>query len=303
MDQSGPPGGRRSWTSISRPSGEVARDEARAGLSGPKRLGLRVSPRTALVAGAGLVVAVLVAFFLLRSSGAGSRGAPAASGASLEHATQLFREGKIDETTAELRQIPPSHPDYAHAQKLLASLTGSKGSAPAIVRPENAPATGRERPSDDAAALRAEAERALGEKRYIDAMKSVGLAAPHFRNDPTFSQEMAVVSDKVSELTPAVKLYNDGEYETAIPILWRIYQGSRDNQDARSYLIRSYYNQGILQLQNGLIEKASQSFGEVLALDPQDAEAARHHQFAERYRKGDLDLLGRIYVRYISPRP
>src|SRR4030095_11540688 len=78
---------------------------------------------------------------------------------------------------------------------------------------------------------------------------------------------------------------------------------SRDNADARSYLMRSYFNEGVLQLQNGLYDKARESFGEDLSLDPQDTEAARHRQFAERYRNGDLDLMGRIYGRYISPVP
>jgi tetratricopeptide (TPR) repeat protein len=153
------------------------------------------------------------------------------------------------------------------------------------------------------AALRADAEKALSEKRYIDAMKAFSAVASSFTGDPTFAQEMVSASEKVTELTPAVKLYNDGEYETAIPILWRIYQASRDNQDARSYLLRSYFNQGIARLQNGLYDKAKESFNEVLGLDPQDVEAARHVEFADHYRSGDLDLLGRIYVRYISPRP
>ena len=100
-----------------------------------------------------------------------------------------------------------------------------------------------------------------------------------------------------------MKLYNEGEYETAIPILWRIFQADRSNQDARSFLLRSYFNEGVGQLQNGLYAKASESFGEVLAVDPQDAEAVRHKKFAERYLKGDLDLLGRIYVRHIQQRP
>ncbi|HEU5248863.1 MAG TPA: hypothetical protein VFW15_02655, partial [Thermoanaerobaculia bacterium] len=304
MDQSGPPGGRRSWMSIPRPPRETLPVEASAAEPAAKSGGLPfgLSPRLAIIAGAALAVVVAVAFFLLRSSGGGSEANRAASGPTLEHATQLFREGKIEETTAELRQIPLGHPDYERAQKLLASLADGKeaaprpaagGAAPAPLAP-NAP---------DPAALRAEAERALGDKRYIDAMKSFSLAAPHFQGDPTFSQEMAAASEKVSELTPAVKLYNDGEYETAIPILWRIHQASRDNQDARSYLTRAYYNQGVIQLQNGLYEKAEQAFGEVLGLDPQDVEAARHRQFAARYRSGDLDLMGRIYVRYISPRP
>ena len=134
-------------------------------------------------------------------------------------------------------------------------------------------------------------------------MKAFSSIASSFPADPTFAQEIATASEKVTELTPAVKLFNDSEYETAIPILWRIYQAGRDNQDARSYLVRSYFNQGISQLQNGLYDKAKESFNEVLGLDASDADAARHAQFAEHYRGGDLDLLGRIYVRYISPRP
>ena len=114
---------------------------------------------------------------------------------------------------------------------------------------------------------------------------------------------MASASEKVAELTPAVKLYNEGEYETAIPVLWRIYQADKGNQDARSYLLRCYVNQGITQLQNGLYPKAKQSFDEALALDPEDTEILRHRKFAERYQKGDLDLIGRIYVRHLSHRP
>jgi tetratricopeptide (TPR) repeat protein len=304
LDQSGPPGARRSWTSIPRPPRESEPEPPTAAPTSSKRLALRISPRIAMIAAAALAVVAAALFFLLRSPERESQTATSASGPTLEHATQLFREGKIDETTAELQQIPPGHPDYARAQKLLASLTDAKVPAAPPAAGSAPPASSREVASaSDPAALRADAERALGEKRYIDALKNFSLAAPHYSGDPTFSQEMGVALEKVSELTPAVKLYNDGEYETAIPILWRIYQSSRDNQDARSYLLRAYYNQGILQLQNGLYDRAQQSFGEVLALDPEDVESARHHKFAEHYRARELDLLGRIYVRYISPRP
>jgi tetratricopeptide (TPR) repeat protein len=303
LDQSGPPGGRRSWTSIPRPPRESEPEHPTAAPSS-KRLALRISPRIAMIAAAALAVVAVALFFLPRSPKRESQAASTASGPTLEHATQLFREGKIDETTAELQQIPPGHPDYASAQKLLASLTDTRVPAAPPAAGSAPPASSREVASaSDPAALRADAERALGEKRYIDALKSFSLAAPHYSGDPTFSQEMGAALEKVSELTPAVKLYNDGEYETAIPILWRIYQSSRDNQDARSYLLRAYYNQGVLQLQNGLYDRAQQSFGEVLALDPEDVESARHRKFAERYHAGELDLLGRIYVRYISPRP
>ncbi|HEY3202482.1 MAG TPA: hypothetical protein VGL03_02370 [Thermoanaerobaculia bacterium] len=261
----------------------------------------------AALAGALLLVVAVGAYFLLRPSHGGkSAGAAAEGGPSLEHATMLFREGKLAETVAELRQIPAGHPDYARAQKLLASLTRRGEAAAPPGAPETdaaekpAPASG---PPPEASRLRAEAEKALAEKRYIDALKDFNLAAPSFQGDPTFAQSMGAALEKVNELTPAVKLYNDGEYDTAVPILWRLFQTDRTNHDARSYLLRCYYNQGIAQLQNGLYPKAAESFKEVLAIDPGDADAIRHKRFAERYLKGDLDLMGRIYVRHIQQRP
>jgi len=265
----------------------------------------RINRKTIVLAALLLVLFGGGLFFVLRRPAGETAGARTDSAPSLEKATSLFREGRLAETIAELRRIPRGHSDYDPAQKLLASLTEPREQRAAAAAPESAPAPAAP-PSaggPDLDSLRADAEKALAEKRYIDALKSFSLAAPRFQGDPTFAQAMAAASEKVTELTPAVKLYNEGEYETAIPILWRIYQAGRDNQDARSYLVRAYYNQGITQLQNGLYEKAKESFGEVLSIDPQDGEAERHRQFAERYRSGDLDLLGRIYVRYVSPRP
>ncbi len=260
--------------------------------------------------GGALVLAIAVgAFFLLRKGPGQSAPAVAGGGASLEHATELFKDGKVPETIAELKKIGPSHPDYARAQKLLASLsrktepgeTSAAGAPPAGGGAESSPPTSGPPPS--AVAQRAAAEKALDEKHYIEALKNFNLAASSFATDPSFSQSMGVASDKVTELTPAVKLYNEGEYETAIPILWRIFQADRTNQDARSYLMRSYYNQGIAQLQNGLYPKAAESFSEVIAIEPGDEDAVRHKKFAERYVKGDLDLMGRIYVRHVQQRP
>ncbi len=289
------------------------------GVEEPRAVGAKEAPtaraprrpldkRFVLALGGALALAVAVGgYLLLRPSSGGPTAAPEPGGPSLEHATMLFREGKVAETVAELRRIAPGHPDHARAQKLLASLTresdggtasaGDSGAAPG----EKAPATAG--PPAEAVQQRETAERALAEKRYIDALKLFALAAPAFSGDPTFTQLMGAASEKVNELTPAVKLYNEGEYDTAIPILWRIVQADRSNQDARSYLLRSYYNQGIAQLQNGLYPKAVESFTEVLAVDPGDAAAARHKKFAERYLKGDLDLMGRIYVRHIQQRP
>jgi tetratricopeptide (TPR) repeat protein len=279
----------------------------------PRRAKRPPDRRFLMALGAAALLAIVVGGYFLWRPGHGkaaSAGAPEGA-ASLEHATALFREGKLTETIAELKQIPPEHPDYARAQKLLASLTKKNDGAARSAAPSSAdggataekgeaPAAG---PPPEALRQRQEAEKAFSEKRYIQALTAFNLAAPAFQQDPSFAQALGAAAEKVSELTPAVKLYNEGEYDTAIPILWRIFQADRENQDAKSYLLRCYYNQGIAQLQNGLYSKAAESFKEVLDVDPADADATRHEKFALRYSKGDLDLMGRIYVRHVQQRP
>jgi tetratricopeptide (TPR) repeat protein len=267
--------------------------------------------RFVIALGSAFLLAIVVGGYMMLRGGRARPTTPASAegGPSLEHATALFRDGQIPETIAELKRIPKGHPDYARAQKLLTSLTkkGQDAGAAAAGTGEAAPAEKAEAPASgpppEALRQRELADKALAEKRYIDALTAFNLAAPAFQKDPTFTQSLGAASEKVSELTPAVKLYNEGEYETAIPILWRLFQADRDNQDARSYLLRCYYNQGIAQLQNGLYAKAAESFKEVIAIDPADADAIRHGKFAEHYLKGDLDLMGRIYVRHVQQRP
>jgi tetratricopeptide (TPR) repeat protein len=288
-------------------AGKPARAAAKPGIR------FSVQPRVLAMVGifAALVIG-LVYFFVLRpprsaaTSAAAAGAAAGGSRGSLATARQLLGAGKIAEARAELRRVPPSSPDREEAQRMLSEL-GKSGAPETAASAPAAPETGAAAPASavdaDAAKVRVVAERALAEKRYIDALKGFSQAAPAFRNDPTFAQSMGAASEKVTGLTPAVKLYNEGEYETAIPVLWRIYQEDRENQDAKSYLFRAYFNQGVSQLQNGQYAKAIESFRESLTLDPADAEAVRHRKFAERYQKTDLDLMGRIYVRHLNHRP
>ncbi len=267
--------------------------------------GIAINPRVLAVVAAFLALTLAGIYFVFRGTRTQAPPQKNVSSGSVPRAREFLQKGQIAEARTELRRIGPADPDSEEARKLLANL--DRGGAPEAgraLRPASPPdaASSASRGDTDPARLRAVAEKALEEKRYIEALKNFNLAAPAFRDDPSFAREQGVASEKVTALTPAVKFYNEGEYETAIPILWRIVQEDRDNQDARSYLLRSYYNQGITQLQNGLYQKAMQAFREALALDPNDSEAARHMKFAERYQKGDLDLMGRIYVRHLNHR-
>ncbi len=278
-----------------------------------RRSGLAIPPRVLALVGVALVASAVGAYLVFKTPRPGPAGSATAASArgSLARARELAAAGKTAEARQELQRVPRSSPDFAPARKMLADLDNAPstqpGSSTAVAAAPTAPAIdvmpAATPGPNDPARLRAAGEKALSEKRYIEALKNFNLASPSFRNDPTFAQALGLASDKVTALAPAVKLYNEAEYETAIPVLWRIYQEDRENLDAKSYLLRSYYNQGITLLQNGLYEKAIQSFDEALALDATDTEAIRHRKFAEHYRKGDLDLMGRIYVRHLNRRP
>jgi len=277
----------------------------------PRLRGLPIPPRALLLVAVAAVAIAIGMYFVFQSplrSTFASRRSPAATPAapvSLTRARELSDGGHIAEARRELLRIPASSPDYEEARRMLAELGKAQPSGVAVLQTTPG-AGGAPLPTpgpNDPARLRASAEQALAEKRYIDALKNFNLAAPAFRNDPTFAQSMGVAADKVQALAPAIKLFNEAEYETAIPFLWRIYQDDRQNQDARTYLLRSYYNRGVTELQNGLFPKAIQSFDEGLALDPKDSEIIRHRKFAEHYLKAELDLMGRIYVRHLTHRP
>jgi len=306
------PAGSLDFEEAARPAGPVAAAPAPPPAKKPSR-GLPVPPRVLAMVAAAVVIISVGVYLVLKSprravsSTSSGPDSTAAGVASLAHARELSDAGQVAEARRELLRIPRSSPDFEEARRMLSELGAApQPGGPSSVALVQTPAPGGPPPAspgpNDPARLRATAEQALAEKRYIEALKNFNLAAPSFRNDPTFAQSMGVASDKVQTLAPAVKLYNEAEYETAIPFLWRIYQEDRQNQDARSYLLHSYYNQGVAQLQNGLFPKAIQSFDEALAIDPKDSEIIRHRKFAEHYLKGDLDLMGRIYVRHLTPR-
>src|SRR5262249_49792421 len=126
--------------------------------------------------------------------------AGARPGGSLEKATAYFQEGKIPETLAELKRIRPSDPDYAKAKQLVETLSPPAGEAPALSAggaPGGGPGAPASASSDavDPSPVRARAERALGEKRYIDALKDFSAVSSSFQGDPAFAQSMASASE------------------------------------------------------------------------------------------------------------
>ena len=298
--------------SATAPAGDVLAEEEEAAAEEGRRTA--VAPRPAArrripvlpIAVAALAVAIGIGLFLvLRPRGAGAPPpAPAKSATApnpIAEATRLFQEGKVDDARDALMRVPPSSPYYARAQKMLANF-GPATPPPAA---ENAPppATPGTPPPANAAAQRQEAEQALADHRYIAALTGFHQSAIAYPDDADIKREMAQAAEKVQEISPAVKLFNDGDYDSALPILWRLYQADHQNADVKSYLVRCYYNQGVIALQNNLYDRASKAFGDALGVDPDDALSKRQKAFAERYLKKPADLLARVYLKYLRPRP
>ena len=212
----------------------------------------------------------------------------------LEEAQTLFKQGKVDDALGILTAIPSSDPRHDQALVLIDQFKSS-----AEPRPAAGPAV-----SDaqvDEARLAGLASLSSG--RYIDAVKSLDLVVKARPDDGQASQALSRARDSVSALGSAIRSYNEQDYESALRLLWDLRKQDPKNKDVEEYLFKSYFNDGILNLQSGSTKKAGEAFREAAALRPQDVETQRHLKFSRRYAGGTSDLLARIYVKHVSPRP
>ena len=263
-------------------------------------------PPLKLILTAGGALALVLALFLTFRHRPAPPAAPApgSSGKTdvLAEASRLIKAGNTEDARQILNQIPADDPRHERAQKMLANLAAG-AEAPTSGTIPVPPTTGSATPEPGAEARRSEAEAALLQHRFIAALSAFNLCSSSYSSDAAFRQEMAQARERVNEISPALKLYNDGDYEAALPILWRLYQADHQNQDARNYLVRAYYDHGVMNLQNNLFEKAAKDFSDALGVEPNDALSKRQRAFSERYLKRSPDLLAQIYIKYLRPRP
>ena len=263
--------------------------------------GARIDVRVLLAVGAVVLVGVgILAWLLFRPKPVE---APAAGGAPvsrpaaqnpLEKAQALFKQGKVEEALGILTAIPADDPRHDQALVLIDQFKSSAEPTPAAT-----PAVS-EAQVDEA---RVAGLAALSSGRYIDAVKSLDVVARARPDDTEAQQGLSKARESVAALGSAIRAYNEQDYESALRLLWALRKQDPKNKDVEDYLFKSYFNEGIANLQSGGTKKAAESFREALALRPQDAEAQRHLKFARQYAAGTNDLLSRIYVRHAAPRP
>jgi tetratricopeptide (TPR) repeat protein len=212
----------------------------------------------------------------------------------LEKAQALFKQGKVEEALGILTAIPSTDPRHDQALVLIDQFKSS-------AEPRPSAATGPSDAQVDEARVAGLASLSSG--RYIEAVKSLDVVVRARPEDGEAAQALARARDSVSALGSAIRSYNEQDYESAERLLWDLRKQDPKNQDVEEYLFKSYFNDGILALQSGSTKKAADAFKEAASLRPRDAETQRHLKFARRYAGGTDDLLARIYVRHVSPRP
>ena len=225
---------------------------------------------------------------------AGVKAPPKAVGEDLiAKAQALFNAGKADEALQILVSIPDADPRHTEALGLIDRFKSSAVPAPASASPSSA--------SLDE--LRAAGLAAMAQNRYIEAVRSLDPVVKARPEDAEATQALSRARDQLSALQSAVRAYNEQDYESAIKLLWELRRKDLKNQDVEEFLFKSYFNEGILELQAGNSRKAAQSFQEASQLRPADAEASRHLKFTRKYTQGPTDLLSKIYVRNAPFRP
>jgi len=212
----------------------------------------------------------------------------------IEKARALFKEGKAEEALSLLTAVPATDSRHDQALVLIDTIKSSAQPGPAAASTVSDAEV-------DAARLAGFASLESG--RYIDAVKSLDVVVRARQDDTEASQALVRARDAVSALGSAIRSYNEQDYESAQRLLWDLRKQDPKNQDVEEYLFKSYFNDGIMGLQAGSMKKAAESFREAAALRPRDADTQRHLQFARKYPNGPNDLLSRIYVRHVAPRP
>lgn len=209
----------------------------------------------------------------------------------IARATGLHEQGKTPTALAQLRRLPPKHPQYSEAQALIAQWETSK--APEVEAGPSPEEVGRQK------ALIEEAKRAAAASDNLTASELLDRAGGIVPLEDEAMELQAATRQQLKLLKSELSLFRQGDWEYALPNLWRLHEQHPANRDIRQLMVDSYYNLGLRDLQRGDPVSASDKLAEALDLSPaDDAELGRLYAFAQTYKDRPSDLLYQIYVKY-----
>lgn len=257
--------------------------------------------RTFMTIGAVVLLAVLAAGWYLYSqrekvfpnSETEETAGPVERADPLTKATQLHEAGNTALAVAQLRRLAPDHPQHAQAQTLIAQWEER-----AVETEETEEAEPTEEELVYQSELIAAAREALKDRENLVASDLLGSAeaiAPLGPDDLGLRDE---INSQLEVVAEPLKLFRQGDWEYALPALWRLYDENPGNKDIVQLMVSCYFNLGVRDLQRGDPAAAFEKFEEALSLEPDDLELQRLAAFASAYKQRPSDLLYKVFVKY-----
>ena len=276
------------------------------------------SNRTFLYIGALVLVGVLAGAWLVYQEWSdwfpnanGQAESPAAEDP-IRKATSYHDLGRTDLAIAQLRRLPPNDPHYEEAQALISQWEAEAGQSARVSEGETGDTVPAEDPESQASEaeerirqgdLVAQARRAASRGEYLPAENLLIRARELGDLDAQARSLEAEVRERLEPYRREIELVRGGDWEFALPDLWRLRESDPDNPDLNRLLVTSYYNLGVRDLQRGDATGAVSQFEEAVDLvEVRDPELERHLRFARAYQGRSKDLLYQIYVKYLPVR-
>ena len=213
----------------------------------------------------------------------------------IARAMSLQRAGKTGMAVSQLKRMLPSDPQYQRAQELIRQWEGATSSASPAAAAPAVPAV----ISEERLAMLAAARQAHAEGSYLRTIELLEQANAKAKLDPPEAELLADAKRKIEPISRQLTFFREQEWEFVIPELWRMHEANPGDRDVRRLLVDSYYNLGLQDLQGTDPDKALEKFQEAVKLAPEDEMVRRQYAFAQTYQERPIDLLYRIYVKYL----
>ncbi len=209
----------------------------------------------------------------------------------IARAKKLHEQGKTSIAIAQLRRLPPGDPHYAEGQALVAQWESAETGA----EPEGPN-------EEEMARFDALVERAMQAHSQQEYLLVDGLLRRAAAIAPLGDEAQRIQTEAEAALEPLaeqIQVFRSGDWEYALPTLWRMRESDANNPNIERLIVDSYYNLGVRDLQRGNPGSALDKFEEALNLRPDDPTLTRLRAFAATYENRSEDLLYRIFVKYL----
>ncbi|HPR64287.1 MAG TPA: hypothetical protein PK014_08695 [Thermoanaerobaculia bacterium] len=252
------------------------------------------TPVLAAIIGAVIIIvaAIIVVSKFMPSDSGKDKPAKLTADILIEHAEQLYQLGKVDEALQKLNEIEPTDPLHNRALVL-------------IEKYRQTPTRPKEPPKEAKAtfdSLLSQARTAMKDNKFGTAAALYQQASSLQELPPEDVDSYQRAAGFADALKQAEGLYNDRNYEKVTAVLSALMDQYPEQKEARELLANAYYNRGIDYLKDKDMVNAEKSFGEALALYPNDQMAEKNQRLAKLYQEYSVDLLYRIYTKYITYR-